>query len=359
MKEKFFTLAELAQLTQSKLVGNPHHIIKNVADLESAEEEDASFLAKLPFGQSSRYDQAMQKSTAGVIFVHPEVTLPPGRNFLIVEDPSRAFQQVLEIIYEVRMQRTGFKGIHPTAVIHESAKIGQGVTIGPHAVIDENVSVGDHTSIGAGSYIGLGCKIGIQCTFHSHVTVREHCIIGNRVILQPGAVIGSCGFGYTTNKQGQHEKLNQIGNVVIEDDVEIGANTTIDRGRFKSTKVGKGSKIDNLVQVGHGVSIGQHNMIIAQTGLAGSSKTGRYVVLAGQCGITGHIRLEDGVILSARTGADKSLKKGTYGGAPAMPMSEFNRMRVHLRRIETYVNRIMDLEARLAKLENVPHQNRI
>ncbi len=350
MKDKSFTLAELAELTHTQLVGNPHHIIKNVADLESAEAEDASFLAKLPFGQTSRYEQAMLKSSAGVIFIHPEAPKPEGRNFLLAEDPSRAFQQVLEIFYESRKLGSGFLGIHPTAVIHETAKIGQGVQIGPHAVVDQHANIGDRTVIGAGCYVGAGVKIGQDCIFHSHVTVRELCIIGNRVILQPGAVIGSCGFGYTTSKQGEHVKLNQIGNVILEDDVEIGANTTIDRGRFKSTKIGKGTKIDNLVQIGHGACIGAHNMIIAQTGIAGSSSTGRYVVLAGQCGLTGHVHLDDGVILSARSAADKSLPKGRYGGVPAMPLNEHNRISVHIRRIDSYVQRIKALEDQLAKL---------
>ncbi len=351
MKDKFFTLADLAEFTQTRLVGNPGHIIRNVADLDSANEEDASFLARPAFGQSSRYEQAMLRSSAGVIFVHPDAPLPEGKNYLLSEDPSRSFQITLEALHGDR-ELTGFKGIHPTAVIHETVRFGNNVSIGPYAVIDKEVIIGDSTHVGPGCYIGPGCTIGKNCIFHSHATIREQCQIGNDVILQPGAVIGSCGFGYTTSPEGRHLKLNQIGNVILEDDVEIGANTTIDRGRFKPTRIKKGTKIDNLVQIGHGVTVGEHNLIAAQSGIAGSSTTGRYVVLAGQCGVSGHIHLDDHVIMSAKSGVDKSIKGGKYGGAPVMPMAEYNRMSVHLRHIEKYVQQIKDLEARLAKLES-------
>lgn len=352
MAKKIFTLTELAELTKSKLIGNPSHTITNVADLESAGEEDASFLNKLQYGQSSRYDKAMRQSAAGVIFVHPETALEEGRNYLLNEDPSRAFQITLEAINGTSSELTGFAGIHPTAVIHPSSKIGKDVVIGPYTVVDKDVHIGDRTQIGAGCFIGPYCTLGTDCTLHAHVTVREKCQIGNRVILQPGAVIGSCGFGYTTDKQGHHTKLNQVGIVKIEDDVEIGANTTIDRSRFKATVIGRGTKIDNLVQIGHGSVIGPDNMIVAQTGIAGSVETGRHVVLAGQCGIAGHIKLGNGVILTAKSGVDKSLPTaGKYGGAPTLPLAEHNRMQVHLRNIENYVKQIKALEARLSKLE--------
>jgi UDP-3-O-[3-hydroxymyristoyl] glucosamine N-acyltransferase len=164
-------------------------------------------------------------------------------------------------------------------------------------------------------------------------------------------VIGSCGFGYTTDKQGKHTKLRQVGSVKIDDDVEIGANTTIDRGRFKPTQIGRGTKIDNLVQVGHGTCIGEDNMIVAQVGIAGSVETGKHVVLAGQSGVAGHIKLESGAIISAKSGVDKSLKAGKYGGIPARPQTENNRMLAHLHQLDKYAKQIKELEARLAKLE--------
>ena len=174
------------------------------------------------------------------------------------------------------------------------------------------------------------------------------------MILQPGAIIGSCGFGYLTDAKGTHTKIDQLGIVVIEDDVEIGANTTIDRARFKETHVSRGTKIDNLVQIGHNVFLGPHNILVSQCGIAGSSKTGRNVVLGGQVGVIGHIELTDGVMVASRGGVSKSLTKtGKYSGAPALPLSEHNRQQVYLRKIETYVKRIEELEKRLSALEQL------
>lgn len=342
---KALNLEELAKITKCKLVGNPNHIILNVADLESATPQDASFLA------NARYQQAMTKSTAGVIFIDEQTPSTDGKNYLISKDPSQAFQQLVDTFFPQRKQPSGFQGIHSSAVIHETAKLSQGVVVGPHAVIDENVEIGSNTFIGAGSYIGPDTIIGSDCTIHPRVVIREQCILGNRVIIQPGAVIGACGFGYLTDKQGKHTKLNQVGNVKIEDDVEIGANTTIDRARFKSTVVGKGSKIDNLVQLGHGVRLGEHNIIVAQSGIAGSSSTGKHVVIAGQVAIAGHLHLESGTMIAGKSGVTKSLPPGKYNGIPAVPVGEYNRNAVYHRNMEKYVNQIKDLDARLKSLE--------
>lgn len=347
MNQQKFTLEELAALTKSRLVGNPDHIITDVADLESATSQDASFLA------NPRYERAMQHSLAGVVFVDPTIPLVDQRNFLVTETPSEAFQKVVDAMQGSKRIATAFTGIHPTAVVHASCKIGQQVSIGPYAVIDQNVTIGDRTSIGAGCYVGPGTTIGSDCILHPHVTVREQCTLGKRVILQPGAVIGSCGFGYITNKQGHHSKLNQVGTVVLEDDVEVGANTTIDRARFKATRIGRGTKIDNLVQIAHGVVIGEHNIIVAQTGIAGSTSTGKHVVIAGQVAIAGHLKIGDGVVLTARTGVSKSLPKaGKYGGAPASPLEEYNRNTVQLRNISVLIEQVKELQNRIAVLEN-------
>lgn len=344
-QSKQFSLQELAELTKCKLVGDPSHLIRNVSDLENATPHDASFLS------NARYLQAMKDSQAGVIFIDPQTSPTANRNFLITEQPSRAFQQLVDMLFPQRKHPSGFTGIHPTAVIHPTAQLEEGVSVGPHAVIDENVEIGTQTIICAGVYIGPDSIIGEDCLLHPRVTIRENCVLGNRVIIQPGAVIGSCGFGYTTDKQGRHQKLNQVGNVWIEDDVEIGANATIDRSRFKSTRIGRGSKIDNLVQIGHGVIIGTDNIIVAQTGIAGSTTTGKYVVLAGQVAVAGHLHLDDGVTIAGKSGVSKSLSAGQYGGIPAMEIREYNRNQVFLRNIETYVKQIKALEARVLELE--------
>lgn len=343
--KKKFNLQELATLTNSKLMGNPAHLICQVADLETALSEDASFLA------NPRYLKAMQNSQAGVIFVDQHVPLIEGKNYLISEHPSRAFQQLVDLLHPQRAHPSGFTGIHPSAVIHPTVQLEEGVTVSPQAVIDEGVKIGAHTFIGAGVYVGPHTQIGQHCVIHARVIIREDCVIGNRVILQPGAIIGSCGFGYTTDKQGRHVKLNQVGIVSLEDDVEIGANTTIDRARFKSTRIGQGSKIDNLVQIGHGVCLGPHNIIVAQTGIAGSTTTGKYVVLAGQVAIAGHLHLADGVTVAAKSGVTKSLSTGKYGGFPAEPLDKHNRNQVYLRRLEGYVTLLKKLEERLQKIE--------
>lgn len=332
-----FSLAELAALTNSRLIGNPKHIISGVADLETATDQDASFFS------NPRYLQAMKKSKAGVIFVDSLTPLLEGRNYLISDQPSRAFQQFVDTLHPSRQSPSGFNGIHPTAVIHETASLEEGVSVGPYAVVDEGVSIGQGTFIGAGTYVGPGSAIGRDCLIHPHVSIREGCRIGNRVIIQPGAVIGSCGFGYTTDHRGRHIKLNQVGNVVIEDDVEIGANAAVDRARFKETRIGQGSKIDNLVQIGHGVVLGPYNIIVAQTGIAGSSSTGRHVVLAGQVAVAGHLHLDDGVTVAGKSGVTKSLSTGKYGGIPAVPLQEYNRNQVFLRHIEQYVDQLKSL----------------
>lgn len=344
-KKKVFTLEEIASYIDCQLVGNPQHEICNVADLETATNQDASFLS------NPRYKQAMKSSQAGAIFIDKQTSVIEGKNFLVVEDPSKAFQQLVDKFHPQPKYPSGFSGIHPTAILHETAQIGEGVVIGPYAVIDENVIIGSNSFIGTGVYIGPETVIGNHCLIHPRVVIREKCYIGHRVIIQPGAVIGSCGFGYITDKYGKHTKLNQVGNVIIEDDVEIGANTTIDRARFKSTKVGEGSKIDNLVQLGHAVQIGAHNIIVAQTGIAGSTSTGKHVVLAGQVAVAGHLHLEDGVMVAGKSGVSKSLLSGKYSGIPAVPIEEYNRNSVFLRRIEAFVDQLKELAARVKQLE--------
>ena len=219
---KKFTLAEIAKLTQAKLVGNPDHSISNIDSLETATPEDASFLANL------RYRDLLSQTKAGVVCIDQSIPPIEGMNFLISDNPSRTFQKIAEIFLNESFHNSGFEGIHPSAIIHPSVKLGARVSIGPNAVIDQGCVIGDDTKIFSLVSIGPGVSIGSQCIIHPSVVIRERCQIGNRVILQPGAIIGSCGFGYTTDAKGMHTKLEQIGNVVLEDDVEIGANTTID-----------------------------------------------------------------------------------------------------------------------------------
>ena len=220
------TLQELGELTQSTPVGDLSYGISGVDELESAGPEDASFLA------NPRYRPLLEKTRAGVICIDPSVPRIEGKNYLLTSQPSAAFQQLI-LLFLGSPLSSGFTGIHPSAAIHPTAQIGVERHSGPNAVIDQRVKIGDHTTIGSGAIIGPAVEIGTHCLLHPLVTVRERCRIGNRVIIQSGAVIGSCGFGYTTDAQGRHIKQEQLGIVILEDDVEIGANTTIDRARFK------------------------------------------------------------------------------------------------------------------------------
>lgn len=346
MKTKKFTLAELAELTASTVIGSPEYGITGVDALDSANPEDASFLA------NPRYRALLKETKAGVVCIDRQTPPEEGKNYLVSDDPSRAFQIIMEAILISPYNDSGFETIHPTAVIHPTAEIGKDVHIGPYVVIDQGAVIGDHTKLGPFVSIGSGVIVGSHCLFHPHVIVREKCTIGNRVILQPGSVIGSCGFGFTTDAKGEHTKLEQLGGVIIEDDVEIGANTTIDRARFKSTVISRGTKIDNLVQIGHNVHVGQHNIIVAQTGIAGSVKTGKNNVFGGQAGVVGHLEFADYVMIATRGGVSKSITEpGKYGGSPVMGLSEYNRQQVHLRKIATYVKQIEALEKRLKDLE--------
>ncbi len=339
------TLQELAHLTHSELIGDGKHLITGVEDLESATSTEASFLS------NPRYRALLSSTAAGVICIDPATPRLEGKNYLVSASPTATFQKLIELFGKDKLPLTGFAGIHPTAIIHPTATISSDVTIGPYTVIDAGATIGAGTFIGPHVVISAGVTVGKECHLHPFTALREGCILGNRVIIQPGAVIGSCGFGYTTDAQGKHQKQEQMGIVVLEDDVEIGANTTIDRARFKETRIARGTKIDNLVQIGHNVQLGAHNLIVSQTGISGSVKTGKYVVMGGQTGTVGHIEVADGAMFAARSGIKKSIKtSGKYGGNPAVPLSEHQRDQVYLKNIRELASKLRELEAKLQAL---------
>ena len=335
---KSYSLKELAELTGSELVGDPALCVEGVEDLLGAKSSQASFL------DNPRYESQLKATEAGAIFIHPSIQRVEGKNYLLSKQPSLAFQKAIELfIPEIR---TGFEGIHPTAVIHESAILGERITVGPHAVIDQKATIGDRVFIGAGSYIGAEVEIGSDSVIHPRATLREGCRLGMRVVVQPGAVIGSCGFGYHASAEGKHLALKQRGIVVLEDDVEVGACTTIDRARFKETRIGRGTKIDNLVQIAHQVIVGSDCLIVSQVGIAGSTEIGNHVVIGGQVGIVGHLTIVDRVMLAARSAVSKSITEpGVYSGAPAIPIRQFNEQMVLLRQIKSLAGRLRALEA--------------
>jgi UDP-3-O-[3-hydroxymyristoyl] glucosamine N-acyltransferase len=299
-----------------------------VEELATATATDVSFLA------NPLYRSLLTTTQAGVVCVDPSIPANPTKCYLISPSPSATFQTIVRLFLGGRTLWSGFSGIHPSAVIHPTAQLSDGVEIGPHAVIDAGCRIGRASRIGAGVILGPDVELGEECRLYPHATVREGCKLGHRVILQPGAVIGSCGFGYTTTPQGIHEKQEQLGIVVLEDDVEIGANTAIDRARFKETRIARGTKVDNLVQIGHNVLLGPHNLIVSQTGISGSVTTGHHVVMGGQTGVVGHVKVASGAMFAARSGIKKSIHEGgKYGGNPAVPLNEHQREQATLRKL--------------------------
>jgi len=330
------SLAEIAELIGGKLAGDGGIRISGVADLLGAGPSEISFLAH------PRYEAAARQTRAGALVVGPQAPKDLGKAQIRVADPSASFTRVAMLFAAAEAPR--FTGIHPSAVVASGAKIGEQVGIGPHVVIEEGVQIGDGTQIGAGSYLGRGVRTGSHCVLHPRVYVGERCLLGNRVVLHPGAVVGADGFGYEM-KNGRHHKVPQLGYVQIDDDAEIGANTTIDRGRFARTHIGEGAKIDNLVMIAHNCVVGPHSVIVAQSGLSGSTTTGHHVTIAGHVGTVGHIHIGSGAILTAKSGVTKDVpERQTWRGAPARPIKEQMEM-------EAYVQQLPDLARRLKALE--------
>lgn len=311
------TPESIAALTGGKIVrAGSCGEFSSMAALDEATPADVSFLG------NEKYYKDYLNTGAGLVLIPPGVPEhPSGATLLEVENPSYAFGLVVKSF--VSAHRPFTPGVHPSAWVAGDVEIDPGkVSVKANAVIESGAIIGDGTEIGAGTVIGERVRIGRDCLVHANCSVREDCVLGDRVILQPGCVIGSDGFGYEL-VDGRHEKVDQVGSVVLEDDVEVGANAAIDRARFGKTRIGKGTKIDNLVQVAHNVQIGEHSLVVAQTGLSGSSKIGNYVTLAGQSGCGGHITIGDKATLTARAVAMKDLEGGgTYMGMPARPMRE-------------------------------------
>jgi len=340
------TLEEVVALTEGKLIRsvtgeNAQNDITGLASLDEAGSDDVSFLG------NEKYYQDFLQTSAGVVLIPPGVPETPSNSALIeVENPSLAFG--LMVKYFIKKSRQFTPGIHPGAHVAEDTHLDPTqVCIKAGAVIESGASIGNGTKIGAGSVVGEGVQIGEDCTLYANVTIREHCILGNRVMLHSGCVIGSDGYGYEL-VDGKHQKVDQVGIVLLEDDVEIGANSTVDRARFGKTVLGEGTKVDNLAQIGHNVTFGKHCLVVAQCGIAGSSKIGNYVTLAAQSATSGHVKICDKVILTARAVAMKDITKAAvYMGMPARPMREEMKKKASLSRLPKLVAEVKELRRRL------------
>jgi UDP-3-O-[3-hydroxymyristoyl] glucosamine N-acyltransferase len=303
-------LREIASALGARLEnGSPETIITGVAGIERAGPGQITFLA------NRKYVAAAKKTQASAIIVSEDFPAV-STAMLRTRDPYGAFARSIELFYEAPRYPPG---VHPTAVIYSSAKIGANSHIGPYVVIDEGVEIGGHAVLLAHVVIYRAAKIGDNFFAHAHAVVREHCRLGDHVTLQNGAVIGSDGFGFAKDDAGRWRKILQSGPAVLEDDVEVQANACVDRASVGETHVARGTKIDNLVQVGHGSSVGQDTLLCAQVGLAGSTAIGNRVILAGQVGVAGHCRIGDGALATAQTGIPNDVPAGQIvSGYPAI-----------------------------------------
>ena len=340
------TASQLAQLVGGRILSGSGDVeVRSVAGLAEATPDDATF-----FG-NSKYLAALRQSKAGVALVPDDFTesLPDIRAVIGVANPSLAFTSVVSALQPPLPPKPA--SIHATAVISPDATIGRDVSIQPYVVVEEGASIGDGVCLGAHVFVGRDSQIGEGTFVHPHVTIRERIMIGRRCILHSGTVVGGDGFGFET-VNGRHIKVPQVGGVEIGDDVEIGAGVTIDRARFGMTRIGEGTKIDNLVQIAHNVIIGPHCLIVAQTGISGSTRLGKNVILAGQVGVVGHITLGDGVIAGAQSGLTKSVPAGSrLWGTPAEPMRQTADSFARIRRLPRLFERVKQLEAEVAELK--------
>lgn len=335
-----FTLQELASLSGGELVGDPALVITGAASLADALEGEITFFA------NRKYLAQLRKTRASAVFVPLDFRETIGPAQIRVENPTRAFQEVALKFAPPAVRYEPM--IHPSAVIAGDVKLGKRVSIQPHVVIEPGSTIGDDTVIGANSYIGHACVIGPGCLIYPQATLRERTLLGARVIIHSGVVLGADGFGFEV-KDGRQEKIPQIGIVQVDDDVEIGANTTIDRARFGRTWIREGAKIDNLVQIAHNVVVGKHALIAAQAGIAGSTRVGDYVMIGGQAGLIGHIEIGDRAILGAKAGVSKNVPpdSGIWWGFPAGPLRKTQERTARINLLGQFFERVKAIEKKL------------
>ena len=319
------TIARLAELVGGTVEGDGSLEIARLAALDEAGPDCISFLA------GARYASLMKGTRAAAVVVATDFDGDSHATLIRCRNPDAAFARIASEF--APPGPVDVEGVHPSAVVADGASLGRGVSVGPHCVVDDEVQVGDGTVIRAGSYLGRGARLGRECLIYPNVTIREGSVLGDRVIVHSGAVIGSDGFGYTVDG-GRRVKIPQIGRVVVGDDVEIGANVTVDRARFGETVIGCDVKIDNLVQIAHNVRIGDGSVIVSLCAIAGSTTLGKGCVLGGQVAIDGHLVIGDHVMIAAKSGVTKDWPSGSViSGFPAIDHREDLRLQAELRRL--------------------------
>ena len=320
--------------------------ITNISPIDKAKENDLSFLS------NPKYERFLDTTQAGCVIVSEKIDPNeyPNLNFIVCKNPYLAFAKILRFLF---LPGAPEPLISNNAIIKEGAKVDRTARIEEFVYIERGATIGKQTRIMPFVYIGENVKIGDNCIIYPNVTIRENCVIGNNVIIHSGSVIGSDGFGYADTEKGEHLKIPQIGNVIIEDDVEIGACVTIDRAALESTIIKKGTKIDNLVQIGHNVVVGENSILVAQTGISGSTKLGKNVILAGQTGIAGHLTIVDNVTITAKSGVGSSIKKpGVYSGIPVYDHKDWLKSSAVMPKLYEMYKKIKELEKRLEEIEN-------
>jgi len=327
-----------------EFVGDQETSITSVAPIENAQPGDLTFLS------NRKYRRYLGATGASAIILENAEDRPEGKAAIISPAPYLTFAEAINMLYPpLSLER----GIHPSAIISPSANIGENVSIGPYSVIGDDVVIGDNVSILAHCVIYQDARIGVDVMIHSHCVIREGCALGDRVILQNNVVIGGDGFGYAKRPDNSWLKIRQTGTVIIEDDVEIGAGAAIDRATIGSTVISKGTKIDNLVQIGHGSFVGQNTLLCAQVGLAGSTRVGNEVILSGQVGAAGHLEIGDRVIATAQTGIPNSVEAGkVISGYPAIDNRDWLKSSAIFAQLPKLQREIRELKARLAIVED-------
>lgn len=329
-------------MIDGELVGDPNIVITGVSGIKEAKSGDITFLA------NSKYAALMQKTNASAIITSRDIVDAP-KPVIRTDDASLAFTKIVTLALPETIKHP--QGLHPKASISTRAFLGKNVSVGAFTIIEDGVRIGDGTIIYGGSYIGADTEIGTNCLIYPLVSIRERNVLGNRVIIHSGAVIGSDGFGFI-KVNGVQEKIPQIGIVLIEDDVEIGANVTIDRARFDKTIIGCGTKIDNLVQIAHNVVVGKNCTIVSQAGVSGSTVIGDGAILAGQAGIVGHIQIGEGAIVAAQAGVTKSVPAHTMvSGYPARRHDSAKKVNACVQNLPNLYDKVKALEAKLEALE--------
>jgi UDP-3-O-[3-hydroxymyristoyl] glucosamine N-acyltransferase len=342
-----FTAQQISLLLNGTVEGDAEVSVNQLAKIEEATPGTLSFLA------NPKYEQYLYTTNASVVIVNNDLVLsePVKATLVRVENAYSAFTILLEQYNTIKLNK---KGIEQPCFIHPSAQIGKDAYIGAFAYIGPNVKIGDNCKIFPNTYIADNVVIGNDVTFYAGVKVYFDCLIGNRVIIHSGTVIGGDGFGFAPNANGSYTKVSQIGNVILEDDVEVGANTTIDRATLGSTIIRKGVKLDNLIQIAHNVEIGINTVVAAQTGISGSSKIGENSIIGGQVGIVGHITLAKGTQIQAKSGISRSIEvEGKkWAGAPATAYTDHMRSQVVLARLPELEKKLLQLEKLVAELRN-------